>query len=358
MTSKKKITKSIVKIDNPEEFRIWFEENRKKYVALKDAAIPIITNLIAIDEIECLPIDGRTKDVDSAVEKVTRKNYNDPITQMTDITGIRVIVYLESDVKKVSEIIRSAFNVDEANSSNTDERMSANQVGYRSVHFVCDLGEARTQLPEFKILSGLKFEIQVRTVLQHAWAVMAHDNNYKFTGSLPRPLERHLFLLAALLETADQGFDDLSTKIDKYKTSVISESANGKLDIPVNSLSLESFLNQWAREHNYEFPSRATEEAITSRVVEELRSFGITTLAEIKAIIPDNFIERTRDIPYMTMVGALRIWMLISNPEKFVQDVPHTWHLVDTMEKIVADFVGPQRASEIALLTKQTARHW
>lgn len=46
--------------------------------------------------------------------------------------------------------------------------MSVDQTGYRSVHFVCDIGSARAALPEFNGLSGLKFEIQIRTVLQHA----------------------------------------------------------------------------------------------------------------------------------------------------------------------------------------------
>ena len=45
-------------------------------------------------------------------------------------------------------------------------------------------------LPEMKLFSGIPFEIQVRTILQHAWAEFAHDRNYKFRGVLPDVIAR------------------------------------------------------------------------------------------------------------------------------------------------------------------------
>ena len=82
-------------------------------------------------------------------------------------------------------MITGSFNIDEKNSLDKKILLASDQIGYRSVHFVCDLGAQRSGLPEFKDLGGLKFEIQVRTVLQHAWAELAHDRNYKFSGTLP-----------------------------------------------------------------------------------------------------------------------------------------------------------------------------
>lgn len=83
-------------------------------------------------------------------------------------------------------MITGSFNIDEKNSLDKKILLASDQIGYRSVHFVCDLGAQRSGLPEFKDLGGLKFEIQVRTLLQHAWAELAHDRNYKFSGTLLR----------------------------------------------------------------------------------------------------------------------------------------------------------------------------
>ncbi|WEZ84811.1 RelA/SpoT domain-containing protein [Rhizobium sp. 32-5/1] len=168
MATKKNASTVASVIERDDDFRVWLEANHKRFLNLKDAVVSIITNLATENGIEVLAIEGRSKDIDSAVEKVRRKDYTQPQSQMTDITGVRVIVYFESDVAKISQVIRSAFRVDEKNSSNTDERMSADQVGYRSVHFVCDLGDDRIKLPEFQSLKDLKFEFQIRTVLQHA----------------------------------------------------------------------------------------------------------------------------------------------------------------------------------------------
>ncbi|MGK1439229.1 GTP pyrophosphokinase, partial [Klebsiella pneumoniae] len=146
----------------------------------------------------------------------------------------------------MSDIITNCFNVDFNNSLNQDERLSVDQIGYRSVHYVCDLGPTRSALPEFEGLSSLKFEIQVRTVLQHAWAELAHDRSYKFSGKLPAEIERHLFLYAGMLEIADKGFDELSLKIDEYAKEINSKSQIRDFNYQLDSISLPAFVKAWA----------------------------------------------------------------------------------------------------------------
>lgn len=336
---------------NPEDieqnFSSWLSINHKRFANLTEAVVSIMTSLLTDRGVDFLAISGRTKEIQSAVEKVARKGYNDPQNQMTDIAGVRIIVFFESDVLKVAEIIRNSFKVDEQNSSNTDDRMSTDQVGYRSNHFVCDLGQERSALPEFASIADLRFEFQVRTVLQHAWAELAHDRNYKFAGTLPRHLERRLFLLAGLLETADQGFDALSVSLDEYMKAVSEETAKGELDIEINSASLAGFLEQWVRQNEIEIAS-ARGRIIDEGVLRELDEFGIKTLAQLKEAIPQRFVEVTRGMnnPSQTYSGLLRRWMYLSDPEGFIKRVNVSWRPAEVSRAYIREFF-PEKGNSI-----------
>lgn len=335
--------------DRSEEFSTWLSENYSSYVRLKDAVVTTVASLLVSNGINALALDGRTKELRSAVEKVKRKAYLDPATQMTDIVGARIIVYFESDITRVSEVIRSAFEVDEENSSNADEKLSTDQVGYRSVHFVCDLGRDRIKLPEFKGLKGLKFEIQVRTVLQHAWAELAHDRNYKFSGSLPRHLERRLFLLAGLLETADQGFNDLSLSLDEYLSSVTAQSAKGELEIEVDSVSVQGFMEQWARDNELNLNPPQKGEPAPADLIRELKEFGIRNLADLSEIVPAKFAEQLKGADKKpTLQGVVRAWMLVHDHNRFISDVTHYWVTGSSLTRIIALIVGDEKAAQIA----------
>ncbi|UJW74192.1 GTP pyrophosphokinase [Rhizobium sp. SL42] len=327
MTKKQHIETASADLDGESEFISWLTANHQRYVNLKDAVISITTSLLTENHVDFLTVTGRAKDPVSALEKITRKGYDDPQSQMTDLAGIRVIVFLESDVSKVAGIIRNSFSVDEANSSNNDERLSTDQVGYRSTHFVCDLGENRCKLPEFQSLAGLKFEFQVRTVLQHAWAELSHDRNYKFSGKMPRHLERRLFLLAGLLETADQGFDDLAEALDSYVEHVNEDSAKGDLDIEVNSISLQSFIEKWASENNIKITPSRNSTPYSSGLLRELEEYGIKTLADLKECMPDNYADAIRDIDSgaVTATGLVRRMMYLHDPERFIKKVQNKW---------------------------------
>uniref|UniRef100_UPI00396B139D GTP pyrophosphokinase n=2 Tax=Klebsiella/Raoultella group TaxID=2890311 RepID=UPI00396B139D len=168
-------------------------------------------------------VSYRTKTKEGIIEKVDRKNYKNPWKQLTDVSGVRVILYLESDIVRVSEILNSTFNIDNENSMSNESRLSSDKVGYRSVHYVCDIGEKRNVLKEYEYVSGMKCEIQVRTMLQHAWAELTHDRNYKLGANLPLEIKRKINLFSGILEIADQGFSEIVNSIEEYKESLSKE---------------------------------------------------------------------------------------------------------------------------------------
>jgi ppGpp synthetase/RelA/SpoT-type nucleotidyltranferase len=103
----KSVTKMSESKQNVDDER--FEGIVSLHGRLTDVAIELVRNLLERNDVEYLSVMGRTKDIDSIKEKIRRKDYKTPRTQMTDISGIRVITYLESQVERIVSIIRRGF---------------------------------------------------------------------------------------------------------------------------------------------------------------------------------------------------------------------------------------------------------
>ena len=310
---------------NAPRYADWLESLLPRQHRLTNAVTSILENLLQEDSIEYLAVSGRTKDVGSALEKIKRKGYTDPQRQLTDLSGIRIVVFFESDVRRAAKLIEDAFTIDRQNSLNKDAILPTNQIGYRSVHYVCDLGIKRSTVDEYRTLAGLKFEIQIRTVLQHAWAELAHDRNYKFSGKLPQALERQLFLYAGLLEIADRGFDETAKAVDEYAKSLPERASKGDPDLEVTSLSLTAFVDLWCRTHDFKL-TPITEKNDLGDLVEELHQFGITRIAELSKIVPHRYAEIAKSLKFETTIyGVVRDWMLIHDWRRFMNDVHFTW---------------------------------
>ena len=227
-----------------DDHKKWYEENRPKYELLSYAVRTTLESLIKNAGIPFLSISTRAKEIDSFVEKIRRKSYKNPSEEITDLAGIRIITFIEADALKVNDLIKSSFDVNDSKSLDKSNELGIDKFGYRSFHFICGLGKDRCALPEFKHFKDFVFEIQVRTVLQHAWAEIEHDRNYKFAGDLPNPIKRRLHLLAGLLELADGEFNNLSNQIDNYSQQISLKTKSGDLNIEINSISLARYCDQ------------------------------------------------------------------------------------------------------------------
>src|ERR1051326_5420587 len=224
-----------------DDLRDWYKIHFPLYLELTNRVEYIIKTLMG-ESIDRLSITSRVKQWESLVKKVRKKRYKDPRLEGTDLSGVRVITYVEGDVAKTSELIESSFNVHKDKSVDKSDELGVDRVGYRSVHFICDLGGDRLKLPEFSKFEGMLFEIQVRTILQHAWAQIHHERDYKFSGVLPKHIRRRLYGLAAVLELVDGEFDALASKLDVYAEEVAERISRGDLDIDINTTSLLKYL--------------------------------------------------------------------------------------------------------------------
>jgi len=305
----------------------WIDQAISVHERLTQSAVAIIKGLLIARGITFLTVDGRVKDKDSIKKKIERKDYKNPAAQMTDVSGLRVIVYFESDIAKVSEVIKDCFRVDKRNSLDKGALLSVDKIGYRSVHFVCDIGPSREVLPEFDGMAGLKFEIQVRTVLQHAWAEISHDRNYKFAGKLPPEIERELFLYSGLLEVDDKGFEKISKAIDAYGEEIRSLEVERLVDETIDSISLVNFVESWC-ERNGLYLKSVNSKTGYADLVKELEAFGIKTLAQLSDLIPDDYIHNCDEYgETSTIYGHIRNWLLIHDWRKYAAKVKFSWRM-------------------------------
>lgn len=292
----------------------WIDQVLPLHDRLTKVSVNLIEKLIQERGIDYVSVTGRTKDKISGLEKIDRKSYSKPLEQLTDLSGVRVIVFFESQITLVSDLIREAFIVDNDNSMGRDSVLGEDRIGYRSVHFVCSLGDNRKSLPEYASITDLKVEFQIRTVLQHAWAELAHDGSYKFSGELPAKLQRQLNLYSGMLEVVDLGFDEIATAIDIYKQEINETGLSELGDREIDSINIEKFLIQTIRENDLKVSLKGVERAI----VDELKTFGVHTLSDLYELITVDFIKNYKSaFTHNTSIGILRDIMMYADIDRY-----------------------------------------
>jgi ppGpp synthetase/RelA/SpoT-type nucleotidyltranferase len=188
--------------------RILNEYDRKVelYSRFCESVEHLLKDLLHTSDIRINAVASRPKERDSFEQKIKSNPKYVSLETVTDVAGARVITYFEDDVDRVDGIIRGEFEIDPLNSVNKRRSLQADRFGYQSLHLVASLNNQRASLRENHEFAGLKIEIQVRSVLQHAWAEIEHGLGYKGESAVPVLIKRRFNRLAGLLELADQEF--------------------------------------------------------------------------------------------------------------------------------------------------------
>lgn len=221
-----------------------YQELRPIYESFTEKAHSLIIELLHTADIQHQSIEHRTKTVKSFTEKIQRegKSYKKPLDDVTDLCGVRVILYTVEDVEQVCRLIEDEFDVDYENSIDKREGLKPHEFGYLSIHYIVKLSTERASLRENRNYADKKLEIQVRTVLQHAWAAIDHRLRYKSNTDAPEHLRRRLFLLSGLLEMADREFSELVIGSKRYSVHIQEKISENDLAIPIDFQSLQGYL--------------------------------------------------------------------------------------------------------------------
>lgn len=223
-----------------------YARRRDQFSSLNRKTRELVEELTTAQNV--LSVTGRVKDVESYAAKALRTNpdgsrrYIDPITEITDISGIRVICFTLAQVHDVCNIITTNFDIIEF-VDKTAEIKAQRRLGYTSFHYIVKLQSNRLCLPEYSGFQDLQTEIQVRTILQHAWAEIEHRVQYK-RAEIDDNLFNKFLALAGLISIADREFEeiiDLSNELNAdFTTEIAAEEADEELAPEVSTATAGS----------------------------------------------------------------------------------------------------------------------
>lgn len=197
----------------------------------------LIRDLLAAEDFHPHSVQQRIKDRVSLARKILANVDYLTLSDLTDVLGIRVITYFADEVDVVAEIVKRQFKVHKESNKRSED---PNEFGYRSLRYVVGLNAVRAGLPEYKRFSDLKCEIQIRSILDHAWAEIEHDKGYKGTFLIPPAIQKRFSELAAFLGNIDRQFQDLRDDLQEYGRTQVWKSAREEgLAEPVGDIMLE-----------------------------------------------------------------------------------------------------------------------
>ena len=262
----------------------------------------LVTGILDEGGINYLTVTGRVKSVDSFAAKAAREAdgaplYADPLREITDQIGVRVITCVLSDVATVAGLLAEQVDVRDDRDLGR-ETASQGRFGYASRHVLVALDPDRAANPAYEHLRGTVAAVQIRTVLQHAWAEFEHDIRYK--GTVPadhaREFDRRFTLAAGLLELADREFSAIREKLQAGPVDT-SEADDPRIE----PRDLAAFL---AGQYTDAGWSRTDHYAWISGLLLEL---GITSLDELSEVLrPVNRLDLVARMDYRYPPGAVR----------------------------------------------------
>ncbi len=222
-----------------------FYEQRLRYEIFAQRLYFLLDELLSHTNIPIDHITRRVKTLESFLEKVEGKRYYDaPFDTITDIAGLRIVTYYHDHIDQVRELLEREFTIDADQSVDKSANLEADRFGYRSLHLVVSLSPVREGLAEWQPFQGMAAEIQIRSILQHAWAAFSRQFDYKVPSFAPDKVRRELFSLSARLEAADNDFarfrDEITAITQEYQQDV----ADGQLEVPLDLESLKQFVEQ------------------------------------------------------------------------------------------------------------------
>ena len=174
----------------------------------------------------------------------TQPKYPHPLEQITDLAGIRIITYFPSTLDEIDRMLADEFRIVERSDKGA-ELIEDDRFGYQSIRYLVKFTSLRSRLPEYEPFVDAIAEIQVRTILQHAWAEIEHDIQYKSASAIPVEIRRRFMALAGMLELADREFQAIQNADKQLTAEARSRVAGGQLSqVEITPDAIKAFLDK------------------------------------------------------------------------------------------------------------------
>lgn len=272
-----------------DEYREAIPVFRKIQVIASEA----IKAMVKENGIYITAFETRIKEEKSLAGKLELKGHKySSLSDITDILGMRVITFYNDEVDKISAIVDNMFDIDWENSVDKRRMHEIDSFGYNSLHYICRIPRNMFHDPEHPEINEYRFEVQMRTALQHVWSTINHDIGYKSGLEIPKEYLRSINCLAGLLEMADNQFGQIRTSINEYRRKVESLVKGGRFEeVLLDGDSFKSYLslNPFDKLTNKIAAVNQAEIYTTSLMpyLEVLKDIGFRTLKDIEDLIRD-----------------------------------------------------------------------
>lgn len=260
-----------------------YRERRPSLELLAKEAYEVLSSALREQGIYVTAIEYRVKAENSLAGKLELKGAKyKSIDDITDLVGMRVITFYTDDVDKVAAIAKSVFDIDWKESVDKRKLHQLDSFGYNSLHYICRMKSG-----------GPRFELQMRTGLQHVWSTIEHDIRYKGDVKIPREYARQFSRLAGMLELIDDEFSRLRTVLTDYRRQIRSLVKDGQLDeVPLSVDSFRSYLDLAPFDRLNKRIAAVNQAEIypvsLMPFLPVLESFGLVTLGDVQRFIEDN----------------------------------------------------------------------
>ena len=174
-------------------------------------------------------VQARVKDPGSVKEKLDRLTadgrfkYERGLEQLDDLIGVRIIMFLEPDIADVATALKGQFGCREDDDKTSSQRRNG-QIGYAGRHLILEVPAGNVPVGCHTFI-GERFEVQIRTVLQHAWAAFEHDIRYKGLAEANAEVDRAFTMASTLIELADAQFSAINDIVKRRQAESTAEFA-------------------------------------------------------------------------------------------------------------------------------------
>ena len=287
-----------VKLDaHGEELLRQYREMLPTFQQLAEEASQLMRHALSEQGIYITAMEQRVKTEKSLAGKLELKGAKyKSIDDITDLVGLRVITFYTDEVDKVAAIAKRIFDIDWQDSVDKRKLHQLDAFGYNSLHYICRLKSG-----------GPRFELQMRTAMQHVWSTIEHDIEYKGDVKIPNEYKRQFSRLAGMMELMDDEFSRLRTVLTDYRRQTRALVKNGKLDdVALSRDTFRSYLELQPFDRlNRRIAAVNQAEIFQVSIMSylpALESFGLETLGDVQ-----RFIEENSDDAYQLALSQLAI---------------------------------------------------
>lgn len=290
----------------------------------------IIEESLKRRDINVHSVQARAKDPASLGKKAAQPSDGDPakpkyvrpLEQITDLAAVRVITYFPSTLDEIDAVMAEEFRVVERSDMGA-ELIEENRFGYKSIHYLVKLVTHRAALPEYAPYADSVIEVQVRTIMQHAWAEIEHDIQYKSAEVIPVEIRRRFMALAGLLEIADREFQAIQDADRRLTQEARFRVADGQLEtVEITPDALKAFLDKRLG------PDGRISEFSYNWTAKLLRRLGFRTLEQVERCIRpynDDTVSRAASGGRQGQTTRFEHMLLAGMGEQFI--TRHSWGL-------------------------------